>query len=159
MELNLFLFKKERGITMAKFLEKLFVDVTRNEKVKRLVLPLLNETVCDFVFKERYSLEDRIIMYKELKKNHPRKIPLVIETSKHKKILKIMVDWDEKVMRLFINIRNQYSIPIQDAIFLVTEKGRVLMGSEYIGDIFRDTRFDTEDMFIYLKVEYENTFG
>jgi hypothetical protein len=112
-----------------------------------------------FEFKKKHSLEERIIMYKNLKKNHPTKIPVVIENPQHKKILKFMVDWDEKVMRLFINIRNQYGIPIQKAIFLVSEKGTILMGSQSMGDIFRDYSFDSEDMFIYLRVEFENTFG
>jgi hypothetical protein len=144
---------------MEKYLEKMLVDITKNEKAKRLVLSLFNEPVCDFEFKKKHSLEERIMMYKNLKKNHPAKIPVVIENPQHKKILKLMVDWDEKVMRLFINIRNQYGIPIQKAIFLVTEKGTILMGSQCMGDIFRDYSFDSEDMFIYLRVEFENTFG
>lgn len=144
---------------MEKYLEKVFVDFTKNEKVKRMVLPLFNEPVCDFEFKKKHPLEERITMYKNLRENHPTKIPVVIENPQHKKILKLMVDWDEKVMRLFINIRNQYSIPIEKAIFLITEKGTILMGSQCLGDIFRDYEFDSEDMFIYLRVEFENTFG
>lgn len=145
---------------LKKYADDLFNNLTKNKKVQRVLLPIVSdEDPVAFEFKRRHTLKDRIIMYKELNANHPGKIPVVVECDGHKKILKLMVNWDERVSRLLITIRNKYDIPLNQAVFLITDRGTTLMGSQCFGDILRDQSANNGDLFIYLKVEHESTFG
>jgi hypothetical protein len=116
-----------------------------------------------FKFKKLHTVKDRQLIFEELHAKHPGKIPIIVE-AQNKKVLKFLMDHDEIVMSLLCKIRQQYKFCANKSIYLMTEQDTLVMGSQTIGQLYRDylsNRQFTDDFdnILYLMVYNENTFG
>jgi hypothetical protein len=149
----------------------IFNDITRNPKVQDFVLPLcakideilLNQTYYShhFYFKTQHSLEDRGLIYANLIKKFPAKIPIVVEfaSDNTKESRKMLLDHDEYVVRLIATIKREWS----QSIYILTDTNKCLMSSETVGELYKqylcEKKHDGKDKIMYLVVYCENTFG
>ena len=150
---------------------KLFGEITKSKKLQNIVLPIVDKISqkCfshPFEFKLSHSEDERAIIYDELRQKNPRKLPIVVEFAddSKKKPKKLLVDYDEYVLRLIATIKKE--VTHKEAIFVLTDTNRSLMGSDTLGESYRTYPADKmgnskelKDKIMYLVVYKENTFG
>ena len=123
-----------------------------------------------FKFKSQHTLDERCKMYKSLKSQNPTKIPIVVEFADEPmmKPLKLLLDFDENVIRLIALIRKSNKISYSKSMFIITDVNQSLISSQCIGELYKDYLYqksiiDDEmekgDEIMYIIVFYENTFG
>jgi hypothetical protein len=143
------------------FIPNLFDTICTNESVQNVVLKLFDMDP-EFYFKRIHSFTDRQLIFEEIHAKHPGKIPIIVETQNTKKPLKFLMDSDEVISTLLCKIRQQCKFCTNKSIFLMTDTNTVVMGSQTIGDVYRDyliQRTKDCDNILYLMVYNENTFG
>lgn len=159
-------------------------NVVRNVELQRKVLSVV-DTISDkatslsgyfnttnndfkFKFKSQNSLEDRCEIYKSIMRKNPTKIPIVVEFAEEPlmKPVKLLLDFDENVIRLIGLIRKSNRIPYNKSMFIITDTNQSLISSQSIGELYKDYLYQKEgcmtekgDKIMYLQVFYENTFG
>ena len=150
---------------------KLFGEWTKSKKLQAVILPIVDKVnqKCfshPFQFKLTHSEDERAIIYDELRQKNPRKLPVVVEFAddSNKKPKKLLVDYDEYVLRLIATIKKE--VTHKEAIFVLTDTNRSLMGSDTLGESYRTylaekigNGNEVKDKIMYLVVYKENTFG
>jgi len=121
-----------------------------------------------FQFKSDNTLEDRYHIYKSLMLKNPTKIPIVVEFADDPsmKPLKLLLDFDENIIRLIGLIRKSKRIPYNKSMFIITDMNQSLISSQCIGELYKSylhqklyDEVEKDDKIMYIIVYYENTFG
>jgi hypothetical protein len=159
---------------MENMASKLFGQITSNKKLQDVILPVfdkLDDFICKqkasyythtFHFKTKHDLEDRVLIYENLAKKYPNKIPVVVEFAfdDNKDSRKMLLDHDEYVIRLIATIKKGCS----QSIYILTDTNKCLMSSQTVGETYKQYLCDKSakeeaDKIMYLAVYIENTFG
>jgi hypothetical protein len=159
---------------MENITSKLFGQITSNKKLQDVILPVfdkLDDFICKqtafyyshtFHFKTKHDLEDRVLIYENLAKKYPNKIPVVVEFAfgDIKDSRKMLLDHDEYIVRLIATIKRGWS----QSIYILTDTNKCLMSSESVGETYKQYLCDKSatneaDKIMYLAVYTENTFG
>jgi hypothetical protein len=79
---------------------------------------------------------------------------------------KMLIDYDEYVMRLIATIKRNYNS--SDSVFILTDTNKCLMTTQTVGEVYKQYLYektklhgtsDVQDRIMYLAVYKENTFG
>jgi hypothetical protein len=161
---------------MDNVISKLFGQLTSHKKLQDTILPVfdkLEDFICKqtasyythkFHFKSKHDLEDRVLIYENLAKKYPNKIPVVVEFAFDdiKESRKLLLDYDEYVIRMIATIKKGWS----QSVYILTDTNKCLMSSQSVGEAYKQYlcdksagEEDVEDKIMYLVVYTENTFG
>lgn len=118
------------------------------------------------VYKSTTPLQTRITKSKYAFKNYNDRYPVVIQKHYKDKNLpdidhiKFLVpeNLDYNSLLMIIRKRLVRKLPPDIALFLLTEKGGLVTGTEKISQVYSD-HYDKEDGLLYLFYCSENTFG
>lgn len=116
------------------------------------------------MFKEQYSLQDRISESKRINQKFPDRIPVIIEKSKDKDNLqeykldkkKYLVPADMTMGQFSYTIRKRMVLPPEKAVFIFINN-KLIPCSATVGSIYNQE--SDEDGFLYMLLQGENTFG
>ena len=114
-------------------------------------------------FKQDYIFESRTKESSSLLKKYPERVPVIIERSKnsiHLTIIdknKFLVPKELTMSQLLWVIRKRMNIRKEQAVFLLSESGKVFSGTEHISSVYENNK--DLDGLLYLRYANENTFG
>lgn len=113
-------------------------------------------------FKKKYSLEVRKIEAARIVKEHPNRIPIIVEKLKNSDIdeidkKKYLVPEDLTVGQFMYVIRKRINVPSSKAIFIFLENGTIPASASLINSVYG--KHKSEDYFLYFFYSGENTFG
>lgn len=160
---------------MDNVISKLFDQLANNKQLQDTILPVfdkLEDFICKqtasyythkFHFKTKHDLEDRVLIYQNLVKKYPNKIPVVVEFAfdDNKDTRKMLLDYDEYVIRMIATIKKGWS----QSVYILTDTNKCLISSQSVGESYKQYLSDksageyAEDKIMYLVVYTENTFG
>jgi hypothetical protein len=117
-------------------------------------------------YKKIKSKDERIRESNAIMARNSCYIPVIVETEDKelaKKLLKrkFLVPHDATVSHLLFSIRKQIKVDCTKAIFIFCNNV-LLSGSKSVGEIyeeFQKNNLDSEDRFLYIQIQQENTFG
>ena len=112
-------------------------------------------------FKQRFTLEQRKAEFERIKKNHPNKIPVIVEKGDGSKIKEIdrhkfLVEGDTQVSYMLHTIRKRIELKPDQAIFVFVNNTLPPM-TLLISQLYIEHK--DEDGFLYIKYTGESTFG
>ena len=117
----------------------------------------------EFHFKKQYPLEKRKEQLKEIQKDYPNKIPIILERGQLCTINKIIKTKYILSRELTMNgfnkiIRDKLEFESTRALFILANGKYVIAGSDNLGEIYKKYK-DKEDGFLYMTYTEEIVFG
>lgn len=112
-------------------------------------------------FKQKYTLEKRLIESKKILEKYNNRIPIIILQDKKSNLPKIekikyLVPDDITLAQFIFIIRKRISLSPEEAIFIFVNN--TLPPSSYLMS-FIYNEYKDDDGFLYLSITSENTFG
>lgn len=112
-------------------------------------------------FKEfkNYSLEKRLNDSNKVLSKYPRKIPVLVNSSKDIDLRqhKYLVPDDLCISEFMQVIRSKINLNKSEALFITLEDGTMISMSKIMKQVYKDSK--NEDNFLYLYIMKETTFG
>ena len=122
----------------------------------------------NFNFKRLNSYQERVEIFNAIVSNNPDKIPIIIESyddDKSRKPIKLLLSYDEMIIRLIAKIRSSRQLPFKNSMFILTDNNRSITGSQTVGEVYKDYLYEKSkndkecDRILYLMIFEETTFG
>jgi hypothetical protein len=136
--------------------------ICRNRKVQKALSVF--EPQLYFEFMKIHTFKERVEIFEELYKKYPHKIPIIVEfQNEPQKILKFLMDFDEKVSTLLCKIRANHKTNHSDSMYLMSANNALLISNQSMGEVYKEYLCQREkdacDKIMYIMVFNENTFG
>ena len=112
-------------------------------------------------FRTRYSLEDRIQTFKNLKAKYPERIPIIVNIDPKLKVngnnpRKYLIDPTWTLSQLLINLRESIMLKSNQALFLFINN-TMIPPNQLLTQVY--DKYKDIDGFLYINCMPENTFG
>ena len=112
-------------------------------------------------FKQNYSLEKRKIESERIRNKYPDRVPVIVEKSKNSNIpdidkKKFLVPKDISVGQFLHVVRKRIKLKPEEALFMFVNN--TLPPNSALMSFLYDKHKD-EDLFLYITINGENTFG
>lgn len=140
----------------------IFNAICKNKKVQKALSVF--EPQLYFEFMKIHTFKERVDIFEELHRKYPHKIPIIVEIQNDsQKILKFLMDFDEKVSTLLCKIRDNCKASHSNSIYLMSANKSLLISNQSMGEVYKEYLCQREkeacDKILYLMVFNENTFG
>ena len=118
-------------------------------------------------YKKNTLLKDRVKESTKILKKYPYHVPVIIECSKELndilKRKKYLVPGEVTVSHLLYSIRKQLSVDGSKALFIFSDN-ILLCSSNLMSTVYNEFKLrnkidNSHDNFLYIFLQYENTFG
>jgi len=113
-------------------------------------------------FKEKYSLEDRVLEAKRKKEQNPSLIPLVVEKHHRSRLptlskIKFLVSEDLKFYEFQFNIKAKLKLDRREALYFFVADKKIDKPNMMMGEIYKENK--DVDEFLYITYAELETFG
>lgn len=112
------------------------------------------------MFKQQYTVEDRIKQCDEIKRKYPSRIPLIVETKKESELKlsknKYLVEQNMTIGQFIYILIRRLNLKPEEALFMFIQN-TIFPTETLVSEIYKKAK--DEDGFLYCVICSENTFG